>query len=142
VSEAVLLYDSDCGFCRWSIDKIVIWDRGRQLRPVALQCREAVPLLSAIDPGRKLESWHLVARDGRIHSGGAVAAPLLRLLPGGRPLALVAGAFPGVVERVYRLVATRRDRIGAFVGARCETDPAGPRGSAKALRSQDGDGLE
>lgn len=142
MSEAVLLYDSDCGFCRWSIDRIMIWDRGRRLRPVALQSREAVALLSAIAPEKKLDSWHLLAPDGRLHSGGAVAVPLLRLLPGGRPLALVAGAFPGLVERVYRTVARRRDRLGGLVGARCEIDPAGPREDAEALHGEDGNGLE
>ena len=27
-----LLYDSDCGFCKWSLDKILLWDRHGRLR--------------------------------------------------------------------------------------------------------------
>lgn len=131
MSEAILLYDSDCGFCRWSIDKILAWDRGRRLRPVPLKSREADGVLSALDPLRRLESWHLMAPDGRVHSGGAVVAPLLRLLPGGGPLAVVAGAFPSLVDRFYRSVATRRDRVGALVGARCAVTPADRRGSPR-----------
>ena len=39
MSEAILLYDADCGFCRWAIDKLLAWDRAGRLRPAALQGR-------------------------------------------------------------------------------------------------------
>jgi len=48
---------------------------------------------------QRLASWHLATPDGRLHSGGAVFAPLLRLLPGGAPLALAVSAPPGLTER-------------------------------------------
>ena len=57
---------------------------------------------------QRLASWHLATPDGRLHSGGAVFAPLLRLLPGGAPLALAASALPGLTERSYRWVADHR----------------------------------
>lgn len=120
----VLLYDSDCGFCRWSVDKVLAWDRKNRLRPVALQEPEADQLLPDIDPETKMASWHLVTADGRVFSGGAVAPPLLRLLPGGRPLAAIAAAFPGATERAYRWVSRNRDRFGRLAGARCDVDPA------------------
>ena len=41
-----------------------------------------------------MASWHLVV-DGDVYSGGAAAAPLLRLLPGGRPLAPSWPRSPG-----------------------------------------------
>jgi predicted DCC family thiol-disulfide oxidoreductase YuxK len=120
----VLLYDSDCGFCRWAVDKVLAWDRRNQLRPLALQDPEADRLLPGIDAETKMASWHLVTADGQVFSGGAVAPPLLRLLPGGRPLAAIASAFPGTTERAYRWVSRNRDRFGRLAGTRCDVDPA------------------
>jgi predicted DCC family thiol-disulfide oxidoreductase YuxK len=125
MSSPVLLYDSDCGFCRWSVDKILSWDRRRHLRPVALQDPGADDLLAGMDAHKKMASWHLVTAEGRIYSGGAAAAPLFRLLPGGRPFAALFSAFPGVTERTYRLVARNRDRLGRLVGqSACAVDPS------------------
>lgn len=125
MSSAVLLYDSDCGFCRWSVDKILSWDRRRRLRSLALQDPGADELLGAMDAAVRMASWHLVTADGRIYSGGAAAAPLFRLLPGGRAFAALFSAFPGVTERAYRLVARNRDRLGRLVGeSACKVDPS------------------
>ena len=125
MTPTVLLYDSDCGFCRWSVDKVLAWDRHRRLRPLALQDSEADVLLAGMDAEKKMASWHLVTADGGVHSGGAAASPLLRLLPGGRPLAALFSAFPGVTERAYRVVARNRDRLGRLVGeSACQVDPS------------------
>jgi predicted DCC family thiol-disulfide oxidoreductase YuxK len=123
MTPAFLLYDADCGFCRWSVDKILGWELQRRLRPLALQDPEADQLLSGLDPATRSASWHLVAPDRRVYSGGAVAAPLLRLLPGGRPFATLFRAFPSLTERGYRWVARNRDRFGRLAGTRCEVDP-------------------
>jgi predicted DCC family thiol-disulfide oxidoreductase YuxK len=61
-----------------------------------------------MDEDRKLASWHLVTADDRIYSAGAAFPPLLRLLPGGRPLAALAAAFPELTERAYERVARAR----------------------------------
>jgi predicted DCC family thiol-disulfide oxidoreductase YuxK len=103
-----ILYDADCGFCRWSLAWVMRWDRRRCLRPVALQDAEGERLLPGMGEEERMASWHLVTPDGRIHSAGAAAAPLLRLLPAGRPLASVADAFPRLTERLYRWVADHR----------------------------------
>lgn len=108
--QAVLLYDADCGFCRWSLRKVLAWDRRGRLRPVALQEPEAGRLLPGLHQEQRMASWHLVGPGGRVHSGGDAAAPLLRLLPGGRPLAALAAAFPGLTRRAYRWVADNRGR--------------------------------
>ena len=131
MSEAVLLYDADCGFCRWAIDKLLAWDRAGRLRPAALQGPEANRLLPGMSEEQKMGSWHLVV-DGDVYSGGAAAAPLLRLLPGGRPLAPVVAAFPGVSDRAYRLIARNRDLFGRLAGARCAVDPQARRGPSTA----------
>jgi len=44
--RAVLLYDRDCGFCRWSAAKLMAWDRGRRLLPVPIQDPQADRLLA------------------------------------------------------------------------------------------------
>ena len=122
--HAVLLYDSDCGFCRWLVDKVLVWDRRGRVKSMELQDGKADSLLGEIDADAKMSSWHLVTPDGRVHSAGAAAPPLLRLLPGGKPLAALLAAFPEGTERAYRTVARNRDRLGRLVGeTACRVDP-------------------
>jgi predicted DCC family thiol-disulfide oxidoreductase YuxK len=108
--ESVVLYDQDCGFCKWSLNKILAWDRSGRLRAVPIQSEEGERLLAGVDREARLDSWHLISSDGTLFSAGAAAAPLARMLPWGRPLAAAFGAFPGLTERGYRFVAGHRDR--------------------------------
>jgi predicted DCC family thiol-disulfide oxidoreductase YuxK len=108
--RAVILYDRDCGFCRWTVDKVLAWDRPGRLRPVAIQSAEGDRLLSGLEPEARLRSWHLVDEAGVLHSGGAAAEPLARLLPGAGWLSVVFRVFPGSTERAYRFVAAHRSR--------------------------------
>jgi predicted DCC family thiol-disulfide oxidoreductase YuxK len=112
---ASVLYDADCGLCRWSLAKVLAWDRRRALRPVALQDPEADRLLAGMEKDERMASWHLVGPDGRVFSGGAAFVPLGRLLPGGRPLVTLAEHFPRAAERAYRLVADHRTGLGRLV---------------------------
>ena len=116
--EAILLFDADCGFCNWSLRRILSWDRRRRLRPVALQDREADTLLGDMAQDQKMASWHLVTPDGRVHSAGGAFPPLLRLLPGGTPLAALTERFPRVTGRAYRWVADHRSFFGSKLGLR------------------------
>ena len=124
VNGAILLYDSDCGFCRWCLGKLLAWDRRARLRPVTLQSKEAETLLTGMPPEQRMDSWHLVERDGEIRSAGAGIAPLLRLLPGAAPFAAVAARLPRVMERGYRFVAGHRTLWGKLVsdGAKRRAD--------------------
>jgi predicted DCC family thiol-disulfide oxidoreductase YuxK len=107
-----LLYDSDCGFCRWALGWVLRWDKNLQLTPVALATPEADRLLPDLTPQERLASWHLVSPDGHRWSAGDAAPPLLRLLPGGRaPAALLAAAAP-VTNRAYRWLAAHRSIVG------------------------------
>jgi predicted DCC family thiol-disulfide oxidoreductase YuxK len=115
--HAVLLYDADCPFCRWSMKKILAWDRGGRIRPVRLQDPEAEQLLRGMDERKKMSSWHLVTPDGEVHSGGGAAPSLFRMLPAGRPLAALASTFPRTTERAYRWVSRHREFL-AKAGAR------------------------
>jgi len=116
-----VLYDRDCGFCKWALNKILVWDRRRRLRPVAIQSDEGNHLLAAIAPERRLESWHLVT-DGEVRSAGAAAPQLFEALPGGRPLAALLRAFPRLTERGYRWVAEHRVLLARLlrIDASCE----------------------
>jgi predicted DCC family thiol-disulfide oxidoreductase YuxK len=107
--QEVILYDEECGFCKWSLDKILAWDRSRRLRPVAIQSEEGGRLLAAVDPSERLDSWHLISH-GELFSAGAAAGPLARVLPGGHPLAVAFGAFPTQTDRAYRYIARHRRR--------------------------------
>jgi predicted DCC family thiol-disulfide oxidoreductase YuxK len=119
-----ILYDSDCGFCRWSLGKVLAWDRRRALRPVAIDSPEGGRLLSEMPVGQRLASWHLVDEEGRVRSAGAAFPPLLRLLPGGGPLAALTARSPKLTDRVYRWVAGNRSRWGKLVtdGAKRRAD--------------------
>jgi predicted DCC family thiol-disulfide oxidoreductase YuxK len=113
----VLLYDADCGFCRWCVAKVLSWDRRGRLQPVAIQDPRADPLLAGVPPATRMGSWHLASADGRLRSAGAAVAPLLRSLPGGRLPAALAGAAPRATRRLYRLGADRRAALGRLVTA-------------------------
>jgi predicted DCC family thiol-disulfide oxidoreductase YuxK len=92
-----------------------MWDRGGRLRPVPIQGEEGQELLAEVAPAARLDSFHLVAPGrGRV-SGGAALPALLRLLPGGGPVAAVLAAAPGTTEKAYGWVARHRVGISRFV---------------------------
>jgi predicted DCC family thiol-disulfide oxidoreductase YuxK len=113
--QPILLYDADCGFCRWSLAKVLAWDRRRRLRPIALQSEEAIDLLGGLAEEERMASWHLVLPDRTVRSAGAAAGPLLRLLPWGRPAAALMERFPAATERAYRWVADHRGTLGRAI---------------------------
>jgi predicted DCC family thiol-disulfide oxidoreductase YuxK len=115
-ADVVVVFDDDCGFCRWSVDRLLRWDRHGRIRLVTLRSAEADRLLVWMPDERRYASWHLVMSDGRVVSGGRAVAPLLRRLPGGAPLAAIASAMPGPTDAAYRLVARNRTRLGELLG--------------------------
>jgi predicted DCC family thiol-disulfide oxidoreductase YuxK len=124
LSAVTLIYDSDCGFCRWSLGKVLAWDRRRAVRPVALGTPEANRLLADVPVAERPQSWHLIDEGGTVHSAGAGFEPLFRLLPGGGPFAAVAARFPRVTGSGYRFVSRNRSIWGKFVtdGAKRRAD--------------------
>jgi predicted DCC family thiol-disulfide oxidoreductase YuxK len=120
-----VLYDDDCGFCRWSTDKLRAWDTRRRLTSAAIQSPRGAELLHAVPEAERLASMHAVTPDGRVWSGGQAVRVILARLPGGSILASIAAAFPDGTEWVYRLVARHRERLGLLLGQRaCSVDPA------------------
>jgi predicted DCC family thiol-disulfide oxidoreductase YuxK len=125
----VVLYDSDCGFCRWSLDRVLRWDRRSRLRAVPIRSDEGDRLLADLSEEDRLASWHLVTPEGRRFSGGSATAPLARLLPAGAPVALLAETFPRTADRTYRWVARHRGTLSERLGDRaCAVDPSARNG--------------
>jgi predicted DCC family thiol-disulfide oxidoreductase YuxK len=119
-----VLYDEDCGFCRWSADRLRAWDTQHRLAFAAIQSARGAELLVAIPEAQRLDSMHAVTTDGRVWSGGQAVRVILAELPGGGLLASIAGAFPGATETTYRLVARHREGLGRLLGQRaCSVDP-------------------
>lgn len=127
--ELNVLYDADCGFCRWSVAQLLKLDRGDSLHPVAIQSARGQALLAPVPEDIRLESAHAVTAAGEVFSGGD-AAPLIAARLRGRSVALpLASASPWLTRRVYDLVAANRAGISRFV-------PAGSRAKADALLAQ------
>jgi len=112
-----LLYDSDCGFCKWGVSGVLAWDRAGRLAPRAIQSEEAGALLGELSPDERLASWHLIAPGGVRFSGGEALAPLLRQLPVGRIPAAAASASPRLTNSIYGWVARHRSLLSKAVPA-------------------------
>lgn len=125
MERLTVLIDDDCGFCRWSAARLRSWDRRGALRFETIQGRTGRELLRALPVDRRLEAMHAVTRAGTVRTGGAALPDILRVLPGGAPIARLAASAPGLTERAYRAVAARRDRLGRMLGqTACAVDPA------------------
>lgn len=117
----VVLYDADCGFCTWVVDRIAARVAPGAVEIVPLQSDRADRLLDGrVDEAAKWESWHLVEADGSLYSGGEAVPRVLRHVKGGRIAGRVAERLPRATAGAYRLVARNRDRLGRVVRAdRC-----------------------
>jgi predicted DCC family thiol-disulfide oxidoreductase YuxK len=107
----IVLWDSDCGFCAWTLALLLRADRRAVLRPAPIQSPEGDRHLAGMPPEHRLATWHLVDGRGRVTSGGQALTEVLRAFPAGRPLAALTGAFPGVTEAAYRWVAAHRSLL-------------------------------
>lgn len=117
MARATVIYDSDCGFCKWCLALLLAWDRQGMLRPLPLGTAKADRLLADLTVEQRDASWHLVMDGERLSAGAALAPALSPLRGGGAPAALFA-RFPGATERGYRWVAEHRGLLGRFVPAR------------------------
>jgi predicted DCC family thiol-disulfide oxidoreductase YuxK len=118
MARATVIYDADCGFCKFSLALLLAWDRRGALEILALGSPEADRLLADLTPEQRNSSWHLVDESGRRDSAGAALAPALTLLPGGRGPAALVARVSHVTERGYRWVVDHRGSLGRFVPAR------------------------
>jgi predicted DCC family thiol-disulfide oxidoreductase YuxK len=111
----LVFYDSDCGFCRWSLGLLLRLDHERRLLPVKLSSPRAEDLLGDLTEERRMASWHLVSPAGQRWSAGLALAPVCRLLRGGRRPAELLERAPRLAERGYDWVAEHRGLLGGWL---------------------------
>jgi predicted DCC family thiol-disulfide oxidoreductase YuxK len=113
----LVLYDADCGFCRWAMAWALDHDSRRAIVAVPIQSPLGSQLLADLSPDERLAAAHVIRDDGARDSGGAAAAEVLAALPRTRSLAWLACRLPAPTAALYGLVATHRHGFGRFVGA-------------------------
>ena len=110
MTQAVLVFDGDCGFCTWSAARIRRWAAGT-LDVVPWQLADLTAL--GLTEEQCASAVQFVDADGVASGGAAVARALLRCREpwrtAGRVLALPWLA--PVVERGYVVVAANRHRL-------------------------------
>lgn len=111
----IVLYDEDCGFCRWTVAWALRRDRDHVLEIAPIQSPTGDTLLGGVDPGERLRAAHVVHDDGRRESGGAAVREVLDALPSAHPLARLAS-----IPIVYRLAARHRRRLSRLVPGRAK----------------------
>lgn len=131
--KTIVLYDAECGLCKWLLAGLLRWDREGRLTPMALQRPEADELLADLALVDRMASWHLISPSGTRHTAGAALPPLLRLLPGGRLPATAFARFPKLTESGYRWVADHRSQLSNLVPSRAKQ-----RASESVRRREDG----
>jgi predicted DCC family thiol-disulfide oxidoreductase YuxK len=109
---AIVLYDRDCGFCRWTLAQLLNWDREKRLRPVAIQSDEGQRLLAGVPAEDRLASWHLVEPGGEVKSAEAGFPGLFGRLPAGAPVAWLTKLLQTPSGAGYRLLVANRTRLG------------------------------
>lgn len=114
-----LVYDGDCRFCVRSANLIASWDRDGAIDLVPFKHGGLGERFPWIPEGAYREAMQLIGPGNETLGGAAAAERLVKILPGGRPLGcLFALPFARpVADRVYRLVARNRSRLGC--GTHC-----------------------
>lgn len=113
----LVFYDEDCGYCRWSVARLLRFDRDRRLRLIPIQSPAGERLLADVAPELRLASAHLIDGDGQLFSGGDAAAPIAAALPRLAPTAPLLRRLSRPVNASYKLVAANREQFGRLVGS-------------------------
>jgi len=119
--QPTVLYDTDCGFCRWTVAIILKWDRAEKLRTAEIQGATGERLLTGMSEATKLASWHFVTEQGEVYSAGSAFPHLFNLLPGGSVFSWLTSVFYRPTEFFYRLVADNRSTLSKFVPKSAKT---------------------
>ncbi len=125
--ELTVLYDADCGFCRWSVAWLLQHAQDGAVQALAIQSAEARALLLAAGvPARRsaaLRARHCRRRlaGRRCAAEGKPHRSSRRVLrgPTGRAVALAIGVVPAPLrDFAYRRVAANRIAVGRLVSAK------------------------
>ncbi len=112
MSNWILIYDGDCGFCRRQVAFVERYDARGLIEPIPFQAADLTHYGVTLEATE--QAMHLVSPSGEVWRGAAAAREIFKLLPGARPLAWLF-RLPGamfIAERVYDWVARRRHRFG------------------------------
>jgi len=124
-SALIVLYDSDCGFCKVMLAVLLSWDRGRRLTPLPIQSSSGEELLSGMSPSDRLASWHLIDGAGEVRSAGAGLPVIFAALPAGSAIARLASRFPSTTSLLYEWVAAHRGVLARPLSARARAWASG-----------------
>ena len=98
-------------------------DRRDELAYIPLGDPEAASLLVGLPDDERLATWRLGLTDGSLVGYGAGVLQLLEAVRLTRPVGRVLARLPaGALDRIYDIVARRRDKLGRLV-----PDRPGPR---------------
>jgi predicted DCC family thiol-disulfide oxidoreductase YuxK len=103
--QILLIYDGECGFCRWGMHMIARLDHHGVFRYCPFGSAIAESYLAELPPTERYASFH-AHREGVLHSATAAAKLTLEQLPFGR-IAVALGW-----HNVYPLIAANRGRLG------------------------------
>jgi predicted DCC family thiol-disulfide oxidoreductase YuxK len=110
----LVLYDEDCGVCTSLAGML----ERHGVAVAAIGSLHGERWLNDLPPAARYASVHAIATDGKRRSGGAALPCILRALPGGRPLAAAAAAFPRLTNALYTRFARQRRRLSTVIGQR------------------------
>lgn len=116
--RVLVLYDDDCGFCRWSLAALLRRDRGRLvIAPIHAPAAQALLEEAGVAPEDRLRAAHAMPLDGPVSAlrSGGDAVPLVLGTVG---LGLPGRLSPALLRRlVYGAIAGNRTLLGRGVGA-------------------------
>ena len=107
-TELLLVYDGECGFCRFGIDVIRRFDRHGVFGFCPFGHPIAEGLLADVPEEARYEQMHLATPSGLL-SGTDAAKAVLRELPFGRLASRVG------IHRLYPLIVRYRWVLGRFI---------------------------
>jgi predicted DCC family thiol-disulfide oxidoreductase YuxK len=118
MTPLTVLYDGECGFCRWTAANLRRWDVERRLRVRPYQETDREPILKELLRGHRLaESVHTLDGAGRVADGAAAVLAITAVLPCGRPVVQLFEASPPArvgLTIAYALLNRWRGRIADF----------------------------
>jgi predicted DCC family thiol-disulfide oxidoreductase YuxK len=118
----LILWDGDCGFCHWSVDRLMSWDRKQKLRSIPRQQCPSPPMTDLLQDRTDREVV-VITRSGEV-LGGADAVFFVYGETRSRWIAAILRTPPfiWVARWVYRWVARNRATVSRWLKleATCE----------------------
>lgn len=104
MEASLVLYDEGCDAC----NTLASWIERRGVRVAPIGSAAGDTWLRDLDERGRYAAVHAVDGEGRRYTGGAAVPVVLSALPGGRPLARLARAWPRGTDACYRVLSRHR----------------------------------